>query len=130
MPNSTLTAGGPVEVASALDMATQLIAKKNDTDELLEEILLAFPTLFSGLVVGAFVLQYIKKSDLTSSVGELLDDFPVPIELFAVPVFAVLFAAAGKFGLLGAISGIVAKTSLDGWNVFANVALKGAILKY
>lgn len=61
---------------------------------------------------------------------ELLDGLPIPWEFLVVPGVAVAFAALGKFGILGAGSGALAKGLLDGWNVFANVALPGAILKY
>ena len=63
-------------------------------------------------------------------VAEALSELPIPWQFVVIPGVAVVFTAAGKFGVLNAISGIGAKALLDGWNVFANIALPGAILKY
>ena len=120
----------PAELSFAIDTTTQLLAAKKPGDELVDEIFLQFPTVFTGIVFAFFVTQYIQTAKPTEAVAELLKDLPVPWEILAVPVIAVGFAVLGKIGVLGAISGVVAKGSLDGWNVFANVALPGAILKY
>lgn len=64
------------------------------------------------------------------SINEALDGLPIPWEFVAVPAFAIAIAGAGKLGVLGAGSGVLAKALLDGWNVIANVLLPGAILKY
>ena len=76
-------------------------------------------------------VQYVKTSEPLQALSQgKLEDLPLPLEFFVVPAVGVGFAIAGKVGILGAVSGIAAKASLDGWNVFANIALPGAILKY
>jgi len=52
------------------------------------------------------------------------------IPLLICPVFAGFFVLLGNSGILGAGAGLFFKTLLDLWNVFANLALKGALLKY
>ena len=57
------------------------------------------------------------------------EDFPF-FEIAIALLVAIGFTGLGATGVLGSISGISAKALLDAWNVFANVALPGAILKY
>ena len=96
--------------------ASMLLAK-SEADELLEEIFISVPIIVSGGIVG-----YIASYPLEEELGD--------IAKLAVPGAAVFFLVAAKFGILGSAAGFLAKFSLDAWNVFANVALKGAILKY
>ena len=120
----------PAQVALAVDAASQLLAGKSAGDELLEEIFLTFPTVFTGICLAFFASAYIEKSDLTASLAEGLDDLPIPLPLIVVPVVTIGFVGLGKLGVLGAASGTLAKGLLDGWNIFASVALPGALLKY
>merc|ERR1740138_2014917 len=120
-----------VDLLSASDVfsTTASLLAKTKGDEIIEEFFF-FPTALTGLVLAFFVVEYVKTAKPLESVSEALEGLPVPFEFLVVPGVAIAFAAAGKFGVLGAVSGVVAKGSLDGWNVFANVALPGAILKY
>lgn len=105
---------------------TSMLLAKSEADELIDEVFLTFPTIFTGLVLGSFIDQYIKQSEF----GESVVESGFPTQLAIVPGFTIAFVALSKLGVLGSISGIVAKVSLDGWNIFANVLLPGAILKY
>jgi hypothetical protein len=86
--------------------------------------------VFTGLCFGFFVVQYLESAKPLESVAEALKGLPFPYEFFVIPVVAIAFAGAGKIGALNAVSGVLAKGLLDGWNLFANVVLPGAILKY
>mmetsp|Transcript_6616 Transcript_6616/g.15346 ORF Transcript_6616/g.15346 Transcript_6616/m.15346 type:complete len:172 (-) Transcript_6616:236-751(-) len=114
--------------AAALVSSTMALAK-TEADELLEEVFINLPTAVVGLLLAFFVVQYVKsfEPDSDGVLGILFKDYFL---FLAAPIFSVLFVLAGKLGLLGAVSGALAKVSLDGWNVFANIALPGAILKY
>ena len=131
-----------VDAASAITLLnepTQLLAMKSGTEELLEEFFLNFPTIISGTVFAFFVVQYVQ--NLKPLKTELPGNLPLPVlptsaelpdywQLVAVPSIAVGIVILGKVGFLGWASGVLAKGMLDGWNVFANAALPGAILKY
>ena len=121
---SPYVAGAPIQ--PAVFAATSELLAKSEADELLEEFFINFPTLFTGICLAYFIVQYVQNSQLNSLVPEL----PFPFEFFVIPTFVIFFTLAGKFGLLGAIGGFVAKTTLDVWDVFAGVVLPGAILKY
>ena len=121
---SPCAAGAPIQPA-VIAATTELLAK-SEADELLEEFFINFPTLFTGICLAFFVVQYIQSSQLNS----LVPDLPFPFEFFVIPSFVIVFVLAGKFGVLGSISAVVAKASLDAWDVFAAAVLPGAILKY
>ena len=121
---------------AALDSTSILLAEeirkslKSPGDEIIDTIFLNFPTAFAGLVLGYFVVEYAKKTQERLDVAALnivLEDYFVFV---AVPAFCLAFVVAANVGILGGASGIFAKALLDGWNVFANVALPGALLKY
>lgn len=157
---------------SVLDAPTLLLAK-SEADELLADVFAAFPVAFSGACLGAFALQYAKKSkplqttstdlpELTFAPVELplvgsvdlpsfstktvdlpslpeLPDVPLPdvpeefedAASIAIVLAGMVFAVAcSELGVINFFSGTLAKALLDGWNVFANAALPGAILKY
>jgi len=103
------------EVQPLLD-ASMLLAK-SEADELLEEVFMSVPLLVGGGIVG-FIASYPLEEELGDNAK------------LAVPATAVFFLAAAKLGILGTAAGFLAKFSLDAWNLFANVALKGAVLKY
>jgi hypothetical protein len=114
-----------VAMLPAVDVSTALLAKSQG-DELLEEIFLNFPLAIVGAVFGYAAVQTAK--------GVLEVEIPEGSEGVVLLVAAVggagAFILLTKVGVLGGISGILAKTLLDVWNVIANLVLKGAILKY
>lgn len=121
---------------AALDSTSILLAEeirkslKSPGDEIIDTIFINFPTAFAGLVLGFFVVEYAKKTQERLDVAALnivLEDYFVFV---AVPAVCLAFVVAANVGILGGASGILAKGLLDGWNVFANVALPGALLKY
>lgn len=118
--------------ASALDATFNLLARKSEADEFLDEIAINFPTLVGGAVFGFFVIEYLTKSETFSGIGETLEeiDLPVPLAAVFVPAAAAAIVVLGKTGILGSAGGIFMKVTFDGWNVFANVVLPGALLKY
>ena len=63
-----------------------------------------------------------------------LPDVPEEFEdaaSIAIVLAGMVFAVAcSELGVINFLSGTFAKALLDGWNVFANAALPGAILKY
>jgi len=81
------------------------------------------------LLLGFFAVQYAKSFELDGEgvLGVIFEDYFLFV---AVPLFAILFVVAGKIGVLGTGSGVLAKAALDAWNVFAGLLLPGAILKY
>ena len=119
-----------MQLANEALTASSMLLAKSGADELVEEVFLNFPLVFTGLCVGAFIVQYIQKAKPLASVADALDGLGFPYQLVAVPAIAVGFAVLGKVGVLGGASGLLAKGLLDGWNVFANLALPGAILRY
>lgn len=132
-----------------IDLPTVLLAK-SEADEVIEEVFLAFPIIVAGGLTSAFVVQYIKNLKPLSEDGLLTKlasdaplpelpelpniDLPEPVteygSLVAVPAFTVVFFLAAKAGFLGTFAGLAAKTSFDAWNIFAQIVLPGAILKY
>ena len=119
LPLSLAGPGGapaPYELALATDAVTQLLASKDPADELLEEFFYNFPTIFTGLCFATFVVQYIQTAKPLESVAGIINDategLPIPYEFVVVPGIAIAFALAGKIGVLGAIGGLVAKTSM------------------
>jgi len=104
------------EAQSVLDAPTLLLAK-SEADLLLDEVFTRIPLAVGGGVLGVFV-------------GAAAKDTVGDASKFAAPAFAVLFLLGNEAGLLGSASGLLAKVSLDAWNVFAGLVLKGAILKY
>ena len=94
-----------------------MLLAKSEADELLEEVFMSIPLLVGGGIVG-FIASYPLEEELGDNAK------------LAVPATAVFFLAAAKLGILGTAAGFLAKFSLDAWNLFANVALKGAVLKY
>lgn len=127
---------GPEPIAQAINgipPSTFLLAEelrkglKSEGDEVLEEIFAAFPLIFGGAVFGAFVVQYIRSIEPLEDVDILNDDSFLYVGIAAVSVAVVL---AGQTGALGVAGGLVAKVSLDAWNLFAGVVLPGALLKY
>jgi len=111
----------------AIYQTTEILAKSK-TDETLDDLFAAFPVFFTGLVLGGFVLISAGKA-----VKDILpEDLEIPeyAALAFIPLFSFTFVAAAKTGLLGAFAGAFAKAGLDAWNVFAQVALPGALLKY
>lgn len=131
-----LLADPPIELAAPIALAPSLLLAKDGATELLEEIFINFPIIVTGLAFGLFITQYLKlASPWISELGQgdvvgKLSELPFPWEALVIPAFAVAFFALGKAGVLGTVSGLTAKLILDGWNVIANVILKGAILKY
>jgi len=119
----------PVPVA-AIESATTLLARKSEADELIEEIFITFPVVFAGLLLGFFIVEYVKKQQERLDIEALNIVFEDYFVFAAVPAFTLAFVAASKVGILGTGSGLLAKGLLDGWNVFAGVALPGALLKY
>merc|ERR1712087_771520 len=112
-----------------LDVPGLLLAKSGN-DEILEEVFINTPIVVTGLLLGIFVFQYVKNSKWLVAGADFLAEVPFPLEAFFVPLFAFAIFFLGKIGVLGTAGGLGAKALLDGWNVFANVALPGAILKY
>lgn len=121
---------------AALDSTSILLAEeirkslKSPGDEVIDTIFFNFPTAFAGLVLGYFLVEYAKKTQErldTAALNIVLEDY---FTFIAVPGFCLLFVLAANFGVLGGASGLFAKALLDGWNVFANLLLPGAILKY
>lgn len=95
---------------------TTMLLAKSGADDIIEEVFINLP-----LVVAGGVIAYI------GAAGYLEDD---DVAKLAAPAGAILFLALGKAGILGVAAGILAKVSLDAWNVFAGVVLKGALLIY
>lgn len=131
---------------SPLDVSTVLLAK-DEFSELFDDFFGLFPIIVSGGAASAFAVSYLKNlkpmqfdvEALPFAVPDLpLPELPAPVEeifdqygaLILVPGLTLLFVVASKFGILNALAGGLAKGLLDGWNVFAGVALKGAYLKY
>ena len=104
-------------MAPFINGASLLIAK-SEGDEALEEVFLNFPLIMTGAVLGGFVVQYAKANDV---------ELPATA---VVPAVAVATVVASKTGVLSFASGLLAKTALDIWNLFAGLVLQGAILKY
>lgn len=115
-------------LGEALVASTMALAK-SEADELIEEVFINLPVAFVGLLLAFFVLEYAKALKLESDgvLGVIFKDYFI---FLLAPLFSVGFVVAGKVGVLGAGSGVLAKVALDGWNVFASLLLPGAILKY
>ena len=117
-------ANGMLSVDISSIMLAEEIRKtiKSEGDEILEEIFINFPTFFSGGVFAIFALNYFR---------EVLEvDLPTPVAAAGVFGGGVTMVVLSQLGVLNFLSGFVAKVALDGWNLFANVALPGALLKY
>jgi hypothetical protein len=116
-----------VQHLPAIQATTEVLAKSK-ADETLDDIFAAFPIAFTGLVLGGYFLVVGKKS-LQSILPEDLE-LPEYAALAFIPIFSFGFVIASKAGVLNFLAGTLAKGMLDGWNVFASVALPGALLKY
>jgi hypothetical protein len=110
---------------AATQAATVLMAK-SEADMLLDDFFGAFPLMVVGALFGYAALQTGKKVLEV----EIPENAEIPVSIVAALGGAAFLVLASNAGILNAISGITAKTALDAWNVFANTALKGAILKY
>jgi len=102
---------------------------KSEGDELLEELFVFFPVVIAGGALTAFALEYIKNFEGKELLPEALTENQF-FALIAVSVGAGGFVVLTKTGVLSFLAGALAKGLLDGWNLFANLALKGALLKY
>jgi len=101
-------------------------------DEILDELLVFFPVFIGGGAIAAFVVEYIKRL-AAAGAPEFLPEGLTDNQFFtlaAVLLGSGVFIVITKIGILGTATGLFAKTSLDIWNLFAGVVLKGAILKY
>jgi hypothetical protein len=117
-------AGSIVDVQT-LALPTALLAK-SEADKLLDEFFIVFPLAFVGLIFG-YAAKETAKSALEVEFPEGSEGIVTIVACLGGAVFLV---ALGNFGILGGVSGIVAKALLDGWNVIASAVLKGALLKY
>tara|TARA_B110001452_G_scaffold244612_1_gene228730 strand:- start:806 stop:1396 length:591 start_codon:yes stop_codon:yes gene_type:complete len=127
---------------------------KSEGDELLDEFISSFPLIFTSVLLAAFAVQYAKKViaelELDITLPELPEGYSsgqlLIYSFFASPalVLAAVFAkeagapipsVAGTLSpVTGGISvgaGLLAKTSMDVWNLVAPViGLGDAALKY
>ena len=106
------------EAAPLVNDAIMLLAK-SEADELLEDFFINFPLFFSGGVLGFFAGQVAIKNGFDENLAKA-----------AIPAFAVVAIIGGNTGILQSGSGLVMKVAFDAWNLFAGVALPGALLKY
>ena len=148
------------ELQSIADLPTSLLAAagppvrmglKSPGDELLDEFVSLFPIIFVGTLFGAFAFQYAKK---------LLEDLELDITLpdpenggqillygfWASPALIIAAVFAKEAGapipspeavlspvtfVINTGAGLLAKTSMDGWNLIAPViGLGDAALRY
>ena len=145
VPSTAKMIVAPVDSTMSDIVSTSLLLAKSEGDELIEELFGSVPIVVSGGVLAFFISQYIQnlkplETTIPTAITEKLPELPelpvIPEEYdqYVTPAivvgFTVLFVASANFGLLGSLAGALAKGLLDGWNVFANVALPGAILKY
>jgi len=102
------------------------IQTKSDADLALEEFVIFIPLIVTGAVFGYAALETAKD---TFEV-----DLPEGTEVAAYAVACVggsiAFVVLTKIGVFGTLAGTLAKALLDGWNAFAGIFLKGALLKY
>lgn len=123
----TVADAGDYSLPSMVNLAEELRKTlKSEGDEFLEEIFGLFPIIVGGGALAAFGVEYVKNLKVLDA--ELTDNQVV--QLAVVSGGAVAFVVLTKTGILGTVTGLSAKLLLDGWNVIANLVLKGAILKY
>jgi len=132
-----------LDVVPEIDVPSILLAK-TEADELLDDIISSVPIAVTGGLLALFASEYAKNlKPLSTPLPDFIPELPELPELPSVPeeysglastalipVGAVAFLLAAKVGLLGGFAGLLAKSSLDAWNVFASIVLKGAYLKY
>lgn len=135
-------------------LAAEQIRKslKSEGDELLDEFVSLFPIIFVVTLFGAFAFQYVKKQvtelELDVSLPELPDDSGLLLlyafwaspaliigSVFAkdagVPVPSPEAVLSPVTGTISLGAGLLAKTSMDAWNLVAPViGLGDAALKY
>ena len=137
-------------------LAAEAVRKglKSEGDELLDEFLSSFPLIFVGVLVAAFGVQYVKKQIADLELDITLPELPEGYNSGLLLIYGFFFSSAIVLGAVfakeaglpvpsveaalspvtGGISvgaGLLAKTSMDAWNLVAPViGLGDAALKY
>jgi hypothetical protein len=102
------------------------IQTKSDLEIAFEDLVIVFPLIVTGAVLGYAALETAKD---TFEV-ELPEGSEGLVYAAACLGGSLALVVLTKIGVIGGLMGALAKALLDGWNLFAGVVLKGAILKY
>ena len=134
LPSALNVPDSQYSLPSSMNVAAAALRKslKSEGDEILDELLVFFPVFMGGGSITAFVVEYIKRL-AAAGAPEFLPEGLTDNQFFALAAVVLgsgFFVVLTKTGILATATGLLAKTSLDIWNLFAGVVLKGAILKY
>jgi len=116
---------GLVTSMPTVAVPTELLAM-SEADEKIADFFILFPFMVVGSLFGYVAL----KAAQDNFDVDLPEGAEVPATAAACIGGATVLVLVTKAGILGSLAGLLAKTLLDAWNLFAGLVLKGAILKY